>query len=147
MKYVTKLIPTAILVMLISAPVLANSAKGLKYGALEIKKDAIGLFLKSKRMAEAENDSFLPVLASAILALEQTIDRAEAADQYLTEHEDELFLVEFTKACSKIAIARGRLFRAKLMLSKEPNDYINAEDLEVLREDIVSLRDAVDCPS
>jgi hypothetical protein len=121
-------------------------SQGLREGAETIRDRAIDLFTSAEGFMETKG-SVLPVLASAILALEQTIDRAEAADKHLADHEDDLFLLEFTKACSKIAIARGRLYRAKLMLLKAPSSNLIPEDFSELHDDIIALRDDVDCPS
>ena len=111
-------------------------------------KDGPGNISIQLNHSKKESDiEVLPILASAILALEQTIDKAEEADLYLANHEDDKFLFEFTRACSKIAIARARLYRAKLAVDKNPSGMLMAEDFEELREDIVELRDEVDCPS
>ena len=122
-------------------------AKGLKYGAQKIKAEASYLMIKADRGYFEADLEVLPILASAILALEQTIDKAEEADMYLANHEDDMFLFEITRACSKIAVARARLYRAKLAVDKDPSGMLQADDFEELREDIVSLRDEVECPS
>ena len=147
----TKLINLKRLILLFS--ISAASAYGspdsrtLLRGAEQIKSDAISLMIQLNHSKKESDIEVLPILASAILALEQTIDKAEEADLYLANHEDDKFLFEFTRACSKIAIARARLYRAKLAVDKNPSGMLMAEDFEELREDIVELRDEVDCPS
>ena len=116
-------------------------------GAEKIKSEAVSLMFKLDRGNNEADVDVLPILASAILALEQTIDKAEEADMYLANHEDDKFLFEFTRACSKIAVARARLYRAKLAVDKDPSGFLVPEDFEELRQDIVSLREEVDCPS